>query len=532
MVGAISLSNNKVLVAFSKPMSLASFTAANFSITHSNSLGVSGLTIVSARMASLAKTAVELTTLSQSEVNYTVAVANVYDLGGLPLSSPFVQSGVLVDPSRATFTGKAPSLTDLVDADQDGLNDNEEQRGWRVTVKLLNGNTSQRWVSSDPLVADSDADGLFDYDEHKLGLDPRTSTRTAIRSATIPSTTRFTPTPRAWTPTATDSMIPWNSLSITRRPPIRTRTATRSRTTSRPCWEIAICASPTFPGPASRSERCCCISMCTRLSPIKRARPVLKAKSAQSTLSQTESESSSNTDSDSQEFSVKVGYEKGWSTKAGVEGVGASGKFSIQGSTTNSWSSSFTEESAKETQKAIAKTFATEREATLQETVEREIAGATMKVGLNLKSMSNIAFTIKNLQITAFIQDPSQFGKLIPIATLLPDNEPDEGFTLGPQVPERGPFVFSNDTIFASLVQELMLNPQGLVFRISNYDIVDERGRNFAFSSQDINDRTAPLVIDFGFGDITTPGVGGTTERYRVSTSGGRACRYEWRQPG
>src|SRR5262249_32689029 len=162
-----------------------------------------------------------------------------------------------------------------------------------------------------------------------------------------------------------------------------------------------------------------------------------ESQSAESTLTQTDSKSSSNTDANSHEFTVKAGYESGWSTTAGAEGVEAtaSGKFSFEGGTTNSWSSSFTEESAKQTQKAVAKTFGTERQATQQETVQREIAGATMKVSLNLLSLSNIAFTIKNLQITAFIQDPSQFGKLIPIATLLPDSEPEEGFTLGPQVP-------------------------------------------------------------------------------------------------
>ena len=187
----------------------------------------------------------------------------------------------------------------------------------------------------------------------------------------------------------------------------------------------------------------------------------------------------------------------------------------------DSFSSSFTNESAKSRMPGQDVRHRT-AEAFQQEIVQGRSLELFMKVSLNLKSESNIAFTIKHLQITAFMQDSSQFGKLIPIATLTPDNEPAEGFTLGPLSPVRGPFIFSNDTIFANLVQELMLNPKGLVFKISNYDIVDERGRNFAFSSQEVNDRTAPLVFDFGFGDISIPGVGGTTERYRVSTSGGR----------
>src|SRR5262249_44971987 len=61
----------------------------------------------------------------------------------------------------------------------------------------------------------------------------------------------------------------------------------------------------------------------------------------------------------------------------------------------------------------------------------------------------------------------------------------------------------------------------GLVFKISNYDITDERGRNFAFTSQDINDRTSPLVIDYG-GGLPEDAEGLYTERYRVAPSAGR----------
>ena len=43
-----------------------------------------------------------------------------------------------------------------------------------------------------------------------------------------------------------------------------------------------------------------------------------------------------------------------------------------------------------------------------------------------------------------------------------------------------------------------MANSAGLIFRISNYDIIDEDGRNFAFTSQDVAERTGQVIIDFG----------------------------------
>ncbi|MFO1020403.1 MAG: hypothetical protein U0903_06870 [Planctomycetales bacterium] len=519
VIGAVSTANNTLLISFSQPMNNSAAVASNYAISQSGPGGVSALTIISARFLSADHTAVELTTVSQSEITYTVAVTNVKDLGGSALASPIVQNGVLVDPTRATFTGTPASPSDLVDFDGDGLLDGDEQRGWQVTVTLLNGTTSSRWVTSNPLIADSDGDGLLDNDEFKLGLDPRNADTDRDQLSDYSEYNEIYSDPTKvdtdddglddslelnfYHSSATDAdtdgdQIPDNIEAILGNRNLRLADVPK------PGIDVGnvslqLDVRHTFTDQQGKTET--------------------ENQSVSSTLSQSDSKSFSNTDADSQEFNVTIGAETGWAvgTKFGAEG-----KFHADVSTTNSWTSSFTEESARQTQKELNDSYSTQKEARQDQTVERSIAGASMKVGLNLKSLSNIAFTIKNLQITAFIQDPSQFGKLIPIATLTPDNYPAEGFTLGPQVPERGPFIFSNDTIFPSLVQELMQNPKGIIFKVSNYDIIDERGRNFAFSSQDINDRTAPLVLDFGFGDVSIPGVGGTTERYQVATSGGR----------
>ena len=141
---------------------------------------------------------------------------------------------------------------------------------------------------------------------------------------------------------------------------------------------------------------------------------------------------------------------------------------------------------------------------------------------MTLASASDIAFTMHNLQVTALIQDPQDPERLTPVATLLPTAEPSEGFSLGPLVPERGPIVFENTQVFPQLVDDLMRNPRGLVFKFSNYDLVDELGRNFAFTSQEINDRTAGLVIDYGGFDADGDGAGDLTESRRIATGVGR----------
>src|SRR5690606_33499480 len=48
-------------------------------------------------------------------------------------------------------------------------------------------------------------------------------------------------------------------------------------------------------------------------------------------------------------------------------------------------------------------------------------------------------------------------------------------------------------------------------------------GRNFAFTSQDVNDRTTTVVIDYGAADSDGDGESDLTERLKVSTSSGRA---------
>jgi len=121
-----------------------------------------------------------------------------------------------------------------------------------------------------------------------------------------------------------------------------------------------------------------------------------------------------------------------------------------------------------------------------------------MQVAVNLRNVSTLAYRIQNLQVTAFIQDPQDRLRLTPVATLLPDNEPEEGFTLGLFVTDRGPLIFSNSDIVPTLVESLMANSSGLIFRISNYDIINKDGRNFAFVGQDVVERTAQLVVDFG----------------------------------
>ncbi len=67
-----------------------------------------------------------------------------------------------------------------------------------------------------------------------------------------------------------------------------------------------------------------------------------------------------------------------------------------------------------------------------------------------------------------------------------------------------------------------MKNPTGIIYRISNFDIEDELGRNFAFTAQDIADRTGAVVIDNGAFDADGDGRGDLATVNRVALGTGR----------
>ncbi len=147
------------------------------------------------------------------------------------------------------------------------------------------------------------------------------------------------------------------------------------------------------------------------------------------------------------------------------------------------------------------------------ESVTRTVEGASVEVLLTISDRGTIPFTVRNLEITGLIQDPFDRRSFQPLASLLPASVLEDGndfeVSLGPLIPQRGPFIFKNTEVFPSLVEDLMKSPRGLIFAVANYDIEDEAGRNLAFISQQVNDRTAGLVVDYG---------NGTVDRFRIST--------------
>src|SRR5690606_15892198 len=105
---------------------------------------------------------------------------------------------------------------------------------------------------------------------------------------------------------------------------------------------------------------------------------------------------------------AKLGFETGFG-----DGTADAGEFyKISGEATAGYTFQQTEESASGAQRSYENSLATEQEVSKGFTVDREVVGAVMQVAVSLRNVSNLAYRVKNLQVTAFILDPQDHTKL------------------------------------------------------------------------------------------------------------------------
>jgi hypothetical protein len=524
VVGAVSLDNTTLRVAFNKAMSADAIDPAHYSIVQENAGADPGrLDVTGARFLDEGQTLVELTTLSQNEVVYRVTAATVHDFWGGALGHKQVISGIPLDPTSTTFVG-TPAGVARVDSDGDGLSDSGEQAGWTIYVYRTDGQLDTSHITSDPNFADTDEDGILDVDERAYGSNPRSGdgdgdqltdyqelneiysdpTRQDSDGDTFPDGLEynFFKTSPLFADTDGDQLKDGDEINSAIRNP-------RVADLPQPSIEVGetrLRLDVRFTEQTATSTR------------------ELESKSVESTLTQSNRKEFSNMNSNTQQAMAKLTVGTQYEVDSRIFALGGkfTSKIEAEAGWTGSWTSQHTDTSVRQTEQAHQESLSTQAETTEGATVTREVVDAQMQASVFLRNSSNLAYSIRNLQLTAVLQDPQDPTRLIPVATLLPDAEPEEGFTLGPLSPERGPFIFSNDTIFPNLVESLMQNPRGLTFVISNFDITDELGRNFAFSSQEVIERTTTLVIDKGSFDADGDGEGDLTEYHRIASNTGR----------
>lgn len=515
VVGATSLDNKNVLVTFSKPMGVGSEDKTRYSISGTDS---AFLVVTSAKLL-MDKTTVLLTTLTQDFDNYTLHVVGVKDAFGRELATA---TGIIappagVDPTRATFRGTAPTGAEIdFDTDGDGLGDWFEMKGWMVTVKLANGREQTSHVTSDPFNPDTDGDGLDDSVENQFSFDPRTNDTDADHitddeefnewysdpanqdsdgdGIADPLEIQFFHTSPILADTDGDQWTDDDELFNRNRNPRRSDIPLPQIRVGTPGIFLKETYSYTDErGMVQSTERSSTNSL---------------SQSTSNTMATSDTQSSENTDKYSQEIGTEF-------TIGGMDPFGGfkiAAKVGFEQTRQRGYSSTVSNESARSSSQEYQNSISAASSFSENRAFTRTVDEARLNLDVTISNLGDVAFTVSDLELVAFVRDAIR-KEDVPLATLLSErsiNGDDQQFNLGPFDTNRGPFIFRDIQIFPNVAEQLRASPQALTIKIANFNIRDEAGRLFSFSSQDINDRTAGIIIDYGNGDV---------EAHRVATA-------------
>lgn len=500
VVSAISTSNTSVLVTFNEPVYEGAGDPSHYSIVQANVNSESAALKVLAADRSQDMTEVTLTTASQNEVTYELIVTGIQDLAGNVISPP----DILVNPTRTQFAG-TPAIDGGPDEDKDGLSDALEQNGWVVNIRRISGDIDTLTVTSDTTLEDTDGDGVTDLDEYRNRSNPRQKD-TDGDTLTDGDEWNIIYSDMTDQDSDEDGIDDGLEVGLYKTSPTVADTDGDGLSDSRETIELfrdPRIADLPRPRIVIGQVR---LSLDERYTFVNEQGETTSVESSSSSaLAQSDSTKYSSSDSDTT-GSAREAYIKG-----NVEGViskdpsltiGAEGGYKWNWS--DSHTSQFSSESSSEVQETYEESLSKGRQFSRNSQVTREVVGAELSVDVTVEDAGEIAFSISNIEITVLQRSQFSLTDYVPIATLVPASQLLTGdnlvLTLGPLVPSRGPLVFSNREIFPKLVEDLMSSPRGLIFKIANFDITDEFGRNFAFASQEARDRGAGLVIDRGDG--------------------------------
>lgn len=557
LTGAVSTSNRTVVVSYNKPMSDSVLVAANYFIVQENvNPEVGYLAVTDAAFLGNNRTSVILATASQNELTYRLTVANVSDLQGNPLAP----KELLVDPASVLFPGTpascgpmqcasdaanpagldgegacesdddcdndAPCNADeadcadkcvdpceALDTDGDGLTDAEEQRGWGVAVELATKRgehdereTVRRQVTSSPLLADTDRDGLDDRTEKTIGTDPRDVDTDDDQVGDEPEYNLHYSNPLDQD-SDDDDTDDYLEITFFATSPIMADTDGDQLNDSEELYELSrnpLVADLPLPQITVQD-----ISLDLNIAlsyTDEQGETQSFSESTSSTFTQSRTNTIGTSDTTTTQNEAEFGQEI--AAEGGSAGWKVSGKASFGQSLARGYSSTVDRQTSETSQQEYQNSVTSSIERSERRSVTRNIESAIVQATVNIANRSNLAFSITNIEVSLLQQDRGTGLTFRPIAALRPAGA--ETFNLAPLDQERGPIIFENTEVFPNRIDDLMREPTGLIFQVVNFDVLDEAGRNLVFTSQDVGDRTAGITIDFGDGRV---------ESYRVATA-------------
>lgn len=423
------------------------------------------------------------------------------------LSNGVIDNWVDVDNSGTLSTGD--TVYGMIDSDGDGLSDNEELRGLRLAIQMSSGETIYREVTSDPTKTDTDGDGLNDLEEWAYAIDPRSSDTDADGIGDYTEWNVIFSGP-ADQDSDDDGLQDGLEHTFYHTSPILADTDGDQLDDAQELLELnrdpRIADLPDLKIHVGSVN----LQIDERYTYVnENGETVSNESSTNTSLSSGENTSFSNSMETMEESMNSYTWDAGFGIRDSQIDIafiydrffielGVGGTHERNVGTTIQVDS----ESARESQQAYENSLARGSELSASNEVTRELLSARISASISVENIGNVAMTVKNLEISVLQVDPQDPDKLKPIATLVAESSlllgNDLEINLGPFNKSKGPFIFTNESLYPNLVETLMRNPTSLVFKVVNYDIDDEYERNFAFTSQLARDRTAGIIFDFG----------------------------------
>lgn len=185
---------------------------------------------------------------------------------------------------------------------------------------------------------------------------------------------------------------------------------------------------------------------------------------------------------------------------------------------TNTETNYWNEETVERNRQASSEFFETMNSETVQ------TSGGEIKVLMGLLNDGDISYTLNNMNIAAFMENPDRPGDLTAVGTLVFEGQmsftPSPiGSSAQPSDDDYTPFNFVYKAEGnPQEISRILENSNQLVFEATNLSLTGQRSDvDLNLAAQNVRARTAEVIVDFG----NSLGIG--TERYRVAIDDGTA---------
>ena len=383
------------------------------------------------------------------------------------------------------------------DNDGDGLTNSDEETGWTILVDSDgNGSTDQIVVVSDANLADGDNDGLWDGEERSNRTNPNNrdtdgdgltdydelliyqSNPNFVDSdgdgrgtdgSSLPNASLFdqSEVERFGTsPTLADT----DGDGLTDYQEIIERGHNNARVADLPIAELEIVTSPeirlrveyeTDEGTARSEEY-----------GITESSATTRSQSGSASLQQ------------SAEISTTIRGEASAFPPNSLVSSEVTASYGVSAELSTSWSN--------EQSNALQ----TEHQSYLEQTQNQRESAASgvIGIGVRIHNAGDTTFQLSNLRMTVLQTDPNNPEHFRPLTEL---ELSFDTITLAPN-DSSGVLFLRNENVDASLIKTLMVRPAGLIFEVSNFDLTDQNGANFAFQEEITASNTGVFILDDG----------------------------------